>query len=94
LQSDGREAAEARVSKNDRWRLARFPCEEQRAEFLVRAAEIGVDGIEVEPLENDLRVRFRAPARYEVGIATMIGAHGGTLLPTFDPVVFPHAQSF
>jgi len=87
------EATEARMVQPERWRLARFTCEEQRNEFLGRAAAIGVDGLEVEPLDHDLRVRFRAPARYEIGIATMIAAHGGKLLPTFDPIAVPHAQT-
>lgn len=70
----------------NRWRMARFGTPEERAEFIDHARAIPLDGIEVEPLEDALRVRFRAPARFEVGLAGMVDAHGGIVLPSPDPV--------
>ena len=67
-----------------RWRVARFSSERQREEFLEHARAMALEGLEVEPLSEDLRVRFRAPARYEVGVAGMVIAHGGKVLPTLD----------
>ena len=67
-----------------RWRLAKFPDEQQRAEFVEHAHAMELEGLEVEVLEGSERVRFRAPARYEVGLAGMIMAHGGKVLPTPD----------
>jgi len=67
-----------------RWRLAKFPDEQRRAEFVEHAHAMALDGLEVEVLEGNGRVRFRAPARYEVGLAGMITAHGGKVLPSPD----------
>jgi len=67
-----------------RWRLARFPDEQKRAEFVEHAHAMDLDGLEVEVLEGSERVRFRAPARYEIGLAGMITAHGGKVLPTLE----------
>lgn len=67
-----------------RWRLAKFPDEQRRAEFVEHAHAMGLDGLEVEVLETNVRVRFRAPARYEVGLADMIAAHGGKVMPSPD----------
>ncbi len=72
------------MEPSTRWRLARFPSEQKRAEFVEHAHAMSLDGIEVEVLPGSERVRFRAPARYEVGLAGMIMAHGGKVLPTLD----------
>jgi hypothetical protein len=70
----------------NRWRTARFNTAEERAEFMDHARSMDLDGIEIEPLEDRLRIRFRAPARFEVGLAGMVHAHGGKVLPSPDPV--------
>ena len=67
---------------NGTWRIARFRSDELRTEFIVHALALRIDGLEVEPVEGDLEVRFRAPAEVEVGIANMIVAHDGKLVPT------------
>ena len=72
------------MSDPRRWRLAKFRCQEHRESFLARAAELGIETIEVEPLDDELGIRFRAPSRLEVGMATMVGAHGGRLIPCGD----------
>jgi len=74
------------MADHNRWRMARFGSPEERAEFIDHARAIPLDGIEVEPLEDALRVRFRAPARFEIGLAGMVDAHGGKVLPSADPV--------
>jgi len=63
------------------WRTARFRTEELRAEFLAHARELRIDGFEVESIDGRIEIRFRAPAEVEVGIAQMIGAHGGKVVP-------------
>ena len=74
------------MSPHGRWRTARFNSGEERAEFVTHARSIGLDGIEVETLDEDeLRVRFRAPAKFEIGLAGMVDAHGGKVLPSPDP---------
>jgi len=70
----------------NRWRTARFCSREAREEFIDHARAIPLDGIEVEPLDDELRVRFRAPARFEIGLACMVEAHGGKVLPSCDLV--------
>ena len=67
-----------------RWRLAKFPDEQRRAEFVEHAHAMGLEGLEVEVIEGNGRVRFRAPARYECGLADMIAAHGGKVMPSPD----------
>jgi hypothetical protein len=67
------------------WRIARFRSEELRAEFILHALALEIDGLEVEPIDGERVVRFRAPARVEVGIASMVGAHGGKLVPSAQP---------
>lgn len=65
------------------WRTARFDNTEQRDEFVSCVRKLTVEGIEVESLYGQaVRIRFRAPARVEVGVAGMITAHGGKVLPT------------
>lgn len=65
------------------WRTARFASAEQRDEFVSSVGRLTVAGIEVESLGGDgSRIRFRAPARVEVGVAGMIAAHGGKVLPS------------
>ncbi len=55
---------------------------EQRDEFVSCVRKLTVEGIEVESLYGQtVRIRFRAPARVEVGVAGMIAAHGGKVLP-------------
>jgi hypothetical protein len=71
---------------HNRWRTARFNSAESRAEFIDHARAIPVDGIEIEPLEDELRLRFRAPARLEIGLAGMVEAHDGKILPSCEPV--------
>jgi hypothetical protein len=71
---------------HNRWRTARFSSAEARAEFIDHARAIEIEGIEVEPLEDSLRVRFRAPARFEIGLAGMVDAHGGKVLPSCEAV--------
>ena len=73
------------MADQNRWRMARFGSPRERAEFIDHARAIPLDGIEVEPLEDELRVRFRAPARFEIGLAGMVDAHGGIVLPSPDP---------
>jgi len=67
-----------------RWRMARFGTAEARAEFVEHARSIGLEGVEIEPSGDDLRVRFRAPARFEIGLACMVEAHGGKVLPSAE----------
>ena len=74
------------MANQNRWRTARFGSAEEREEFIDHARAIALDGIEVEPLEDTTRVRFRAPARFEIGLAGMVDAHGGKVLPSPDPV--------
>lgn len=69
------------MPESKRWRTARFHNEEELAEFLGHAEGLEIDGLEVERVEDSDRVRFSAPARVEVGIAQMIAAHGGKLVP-------------
>jgi len=69
------------MSPGQRWRVARFRNEELRAEFIAHAGELHIDGLEVEKIDGQVEVRFRAPAEVEVGIAQMVGAHGGTVVP-------------
>ena len=68
----------------NQWRTARFNTGEERAEFVTHAKSIGLEGVEVETLEDELRVRFRAPAKFEIGLAGMVDAHGGKVLPSVD----------
>jgi hypothetical protein len=77
------------------WRTARFSTNDERAEFIDHARSIDLDGIEVEPIDgDDVRVRFRAPARFEIGLAGMVHAHGGKVLPTVDAdEVFAHRRA-
>ncbi len=70
------------MEDRNQWRLARFGSREERAEFIDHARSIELEGIEVEPLPDDLRVRFRAPAKLEIGLAGMVDAHGGKVLPS------------
>ena len=73
------------------WRTARFRTDELRAEFIAHARELHIDGLEVERTAGQVEVRFRAPAEVEVGIAQMIGAHGGKVIPALvepQPVGF------
>ena len=72
------------MEPNNRWRIARFNNREERAEFVDHANSIGLDGVEVEALEDEVRVRFRAPARFEIGLAGMVEAHGGKVLPSCE----------
>jgi len=74
------------TDRHNRWRTARFNSAEARTEFIDHARAIPLDGIEVEPLDDVLRVRFRAPARFEIGLATMVEAHDGKVLPSCEPV--------
>jgi len=71
------------VSK--RWRRARFARPEQCAEFLERARALELCGLELEGL-NELTVRFCVPPQYEIGMAGMVEAHGGRIMPTPDEV--------
>jgi hypothetical protein len=72
------------MSPHSRWRTARFNSREERAEFVTHAKSIDLEGIEVETLDDELRVRFRAPAKFEIGLAGMVDAHGGKVLPSVD----------
>jgi hypothetical protein len=75
-----------------RWRLAKFPDEQRRAVFVEHAHAMGLDGLEIEVIESNGRVRFRCPARYECGLADMIAAHGGKVMPSPDyPELVPAA---
>jgi hypothetical protein len=69
------------MAPEQRWRVARFRNEELRAEFIAHASELAIDGLEVQKIDGQVEVRFRAPAEVEVGIAQMVGAHGGKLVP-------------
>jgi len=64
------------------WRVARFKTGDLRAEFVAHALALKIDGLQVEPIEREAEIRFRAPAEFEVGIANMIVAHGGKVIPT------------
>lgn len=75
------------MPKGSRWRVARFQSEQLRTEFIAHALALGIDGLEVEPIDGLTEVRFRAPAEVEVGIANMIGAHAGKVIPAR-----PHEQ--
>lgn len=79
------------MSPHSRWRTARFNSSEERAEFVVHAESIGLEGLEVEMLDDNVRVRFRAPARFEIGLAGMVDAHGGKVVPSADQT---EAQAF
>jgi hypothetical protein len=68
----------------NQWRTARFNSTEARTEFIDHANSIGLDGVEVEPLGDEHRVRFRAPAKFEIGLAGMVDAHGGKVLPSLE----------
>jgi hypothetical protein len=81
------------MSPHSRWRTARFNTREERAEFVVHAKSIGLDGLEVEMLEDDVRVRFRAPAKFEIGLAGMVDAHGGKVLPSLEQAEHQVARS-
>lgn len=72
-----------------RWRLARFKRTEELDEFVRHAGDLDIENFEFEYVEDELSVRFSAPARVEVGIAQMIEAHGGRMMPVADeePVV-------
>ncbi|HXV76055.1 MAG TPA: hypothetical protein VD788_06995 [Candidatus Polarisedimenticolaceae bacterium] len=73
------------MNARNHWRQARFNNAEERSEFIEHARSIDLDGIEVEPVDNDdVRVRFRAPAKFEIGLAGMVHAHGGKVLPSAD----------
>jgi hypothetical protein len=69
------------MPEGKRWRVARFQSEELRTEFIAHALALGIDGLEVEPIDDQREVRFRAPTEVEVGIANMIGAHAGKVIP-------------
>ena len=82
------------MNAENRWRLARFDSDELRAEFIDHARGLAVEGIEVEALAEGTRIRFRAPAKYEIGIADMISAHRGKVLPSLDEgQVMPRAKT-
>lgn len=68
-----------------RWRAARFRTREDRTEFITHVKGLKTKGIKVERLE-ETSIRFRAPAEVEVGIAGMIEAHGGKVVPVLEPV--------
>lgn len=70
--------------ESQRWRLARFATSEQRAEFIEHVTAIRLENVEIDTLDDGQRVRFRAPARFEIGLASMIAAHGGKVLPSAD----------
>jgi len=72
------------MSDMRQWRRARFCTAEERSEFIDRATNLGLNGIEVESLDDDVGIRFKAPARFEIGLAEMIGAHGGKVMPSFN----------
>lgn len=74
------------MTDQGRWRTARFNSSEERAEFVVHAESIGLEGLELEMVDDGIRVRFRAPARFEVGLAGMVDAHGGKVLPSAEQV--------
>jgi len=67
------------------WLRAQFCSGEERTEFISRASNLGLNDIEVESLEDDVGIRFKAPARFEIGLADMIGAHGGKVMPSLKP---------
>ena len=71
----------------ERWRMARFRTEALREEFIEHARAVCSEAVEVEPLDDGLTLRFRAPARVELGLAEMVSAHQGILVPTptFEP---------
>jgi hypothetical protein len=71
------------MSEMRQWRRARFCSVEERTEFISRATNLGLNGIEVESLDDDVGIRFKAPARFEIGLAHMIDAHGGKVMPSF-----------
>ena len=73
-------------TEHKRWRWARFPQRESCAEFLSRAQSLGIPEIEVEALD-EVGVRFSAPTALEVGVACMVDAHGGRVMPSVDPWV-------
>jgi len=68
-----------------RWRAARFRTPEDRSEFITHVKGLTVKGIRVERFE-ETSIRFSAPAEIEVGIAGMIEAHGGKVVPVLQPV--------
>ncbi len=70
------------MENRNRWRSARFRSPEERDEFVDHARSIDLKGFDLETLPDGLRVRFRAPARFEIGLAGMVDAHGGTILPS------------
>ena len=67
------------------WRVARFADPGKRDEFIDHARSLDVPDIEVEVLD-DARLRFRAPTRFEIGIAYMVDAHGGKIIPSAAPL--------
>lgn len=72
------------MSNCKRWRLAKFNKAEELAEFVDHAGGLDIEDFEMESVEDSLAVRFSAPARVEVGIAQMIEAHGGRMVPVAD----------
>ena len=73
------------MDARNHWRTAKFNNDDERLEFIDHARSIDLDGIEVEPIDGDEpRVRFRAPAKFEIGLAGMVHAHGGKVLPSVD----------
>jgi hypothetical protein len=73
------------MSVQNNWRTARFNNTDERSEFIDHARSIDLDGIEVEPIDDDdVRARFRAPAKFEIGLAGMVHAHGGKVIPSAD----------
>lgn len=70
-------------TEDKRWRWARFPQRESCAEFLSRAQSLDIPGVEVEALD-EVGIRFSAPTALEVGVACMVDAHGGRIMPSGD----------
>ena len=72
------------MKAQSRWRMARFLNLEQRTEFIQHLHSIDLPGVQLEMLDPENRVRFCAPAKYEIGLAGMVAAHGGKLLPSLS----------
>lgn len=70
-----------------RWRMAKFTKAEELDEFVRHAGDLDIEDFELESVEDGVSVRFSAPARVEVGIAQMIEAHGGRMMPVADEEV-------
>jgi hypothetical protein len=76
------------MNVQNNWRTARFNNKDERSEFIDHARSIDLVGIEVEPIDDDeVRARFRAPAKFEIGLAGMVHAHGGKVIPSADASV-------